>query len=116
MKITAEQLKQIIKEELNEMMEMDSDIWSMVEELKLGGMTESGIMIELDKMYTAGAAGPAGTPVKRSDAPGQASAQSNTALKNASALQFWPLKQHGGAVGVALLGISAIPSATSGVQ
>tara|TARA_Y100000593_G_scaffold79223_1_gene147370 strand:+ start:93 stop:431 length:339 start_codon:yes stop_codon:yes gene_type:complete len=58
MKITKEQLKQMIKEELNEVLEMDTEIWSMVEELKHVGMTESGIMIELDKLYTAGAAGP----------------------------------------------------------
>jgi len=58
MKLTTKQLKQIIKEEINEMLEMDNDVWSIVEELKLTGMTESGMMIELDKMYTAGAAGP----------------------------------------------------------
>jgi len=57
MKITKEQLKRIIKEELNEVLEMDTDVWSIVEALKLQGMTESGIMIELDKMYTSGAAG-----------------------------------------------------------
>jgi len=56
--ITSEQLKNIIKEELNEMMEMDTDVWSLVESLKHSGMTESGMMIELDKIYTAGAAGP----------------------------------------------------------
>ena len=58
MRITPEQLKSIIKEELNEMMEMDNDVWMLVDTLKLNGMTESGIMIELDNMYTSGAAGP----------------------------------------------------------
>lgn len=58
MKLTKKELKQIIKEELNEILEMDTDVWSIVEALKLTGMTESGIMIELNKLYTAGAAGP----------------------------------------------------------
>jgi hypothetical protein len=58
MKITKEQLNRMIKEELNEMMEMDTDVWSVVEALKLNGMTESGIMMELNNMYTSGAAGP----------------------------------------------------------
>lgn len=61
MKITPEQLKNLIKEELNEMLELDTDVWSLVEELKMQGMTPSGIMIELNKMYTSGAAGPDAT-------------------------------------------------------
>ena len=61
MKLTTEQLKQMIKEELEsfqEVLEQDTDVWSMVEELKLSGMTETGIMIELDKFYTSGGGGP----------------------------------------------------------
>ena len=48
----------MVEEGINEVLEMDTDVWSIVETLKLTGMTESGMMIELDKMYTTGAAGP----------------------------------------------------------
>jgi hypothetical protein len=57
MKITPKQLKNLIKEEIMEVLELDTDVWSSVEELKMQGMTPSGIMLELNRVYTSGAAG-----------------------------------------------------------